>query len=102
MPRVRLSRVRDRRARQPEDSGAGQLRLQFTNVAAFRRRLLQWQRRVGPRRFPWRRRPVPYRVLVAEVMIQRTSAANVVHAYQQLVARAPTALALSRLSARDV
>jgi A/G-specific adenine glycosylase len=55
-----------------------------------------------PERYPWRRRPTPYRVLVSEVMLQQTHAARVAPAFERFVRRFPSVRALARASRADV
>lgn len=61
----------------------------------FRRLLLAW----GPehrRSFPWRETDDPFRVLVAEVLLQRSRGVTVAKVYRDLFRRWPDARALSR------
>jgi A/G-specific adenine glycosylase len=61
----------------------------------FRRRLLAWFACSG-RTFPWRDRArTPYEVVVAEILLQRTTAACVARAYPTFIERYPTWRALS-------
>jgi A/G-specific adenine glycosylase len=64
---------------------------------ALRRALLSWfdARR---RNLPWRRTREPYRIWVAEVMLQQTRIAAVIPAYRRFLRRFPT---LRRLAAAD-
>jgi len=55
----------------------------------FARRLLRWFRAHG-RRYPWRETREPYRIFVAEFMLQRTGAQQVLPVYMQFVKRFPT------------
>lgn len=65
-------------------------------VPWFRRRLLRWFGG-SSRSFPWREPGrTPYEVLVAEVMLQRTVAANVARVYPVFLAKYPDFAALSR------
>lgn len=52
--------------------------------------------------YPWRVRPVPYRVLVSEVMLQQTQVSRVVPAYRRFLRRFPTVAALARAPRADV
>jgi A/G-specific adenine glycosylase len=61
----------------------------------FRRRLLAWGRQ-NRRSFPWRETGDPWRVLVAEVLLQRSRAKTVAKVYEELFRRWPDAGALSR------
>lgn len=68
--------------------------------AALRRRLLAWYD-AGHRALPWRapqHGADPYRVWLAEVMLQQTQVATVVPYYERFVARFPT---LGALAAAD-
>lgn len=57
-----------------------------------------------PRRraYPWRRTRDPYRVLVAEVMLQQTQAARVAPAFARFLRAFPSLRALARASLREV
>ena len=56
----------------------------------LRRRLLPWFARDG-RSFPWREPgTTPYEVIVAEILLQRTTAAGVARAYSGFVERYPS------------
>jgi A/G-specific adenine glycosylase len=55
-----------------------------------------------PARYPWRRRPTPYRVLVSEVMLQQTQASRVAPAFERFVRRFPSLRALARASRAEV
>lgn len=66
-------------------------------VARLRRKLLAWYGRHGAD-FLWRRSPTPYRVLVAEVMLQQTQVARVQPKYRQFIVRYPS---LRSLAAAD-
>lgn len=55
----------------------------------FRSRLLRWFRRHG-RDLPWRQTRDPYRVLVAEIMLQQTQVARVEAYYHRFLDRWPT------------
>ena len=61
---------------------------------AFVERLLDWFARHA-RNLPWRRERTPYRVWVAEVMLQQTRAETVVSYYERFLARFPTVHALA-------
>lgn len=66
-----------------------------------RRAVLAW---FAPRRrtYAWRRTRDPYRVLVAEFMLQQTQAARVEPAFARFLAGFPSVRALARASLRDV
>ena len=65
------------------------------DVRWFRRRLLAWGRQ-NRRSFPWRETDDPWRVLVAEVLLQRSRGKTVAKVYEELFRRWPDAAALSR------
>lgn len=66
------------------------------------RRLLAWGR-AHRRDFPWRARGVdPFRVLVAEVLLQRSRASSVARVYDSVFARWPTAPDLARAQERSI
>jgi len=65
-------------------------------AALFRRRLLRWYSRHA-RTFPWRTTKSPFRLLLAEMMLQRTRAEQVVPVYETLVAEAGSPALLAHL-----
>ena len=66
-----------------------------------RERLLAWYA-TGHRQLPWRQTRDPYRVLVAEVMLQQTQAERVVPLYHAFLDRFPTLEALANAPASEV
>lgn len=74
----------------------------YEPLAALHRRLLGWFK-THQRRFPWRDTLDPFQILVAEKLLQQTSAtASVVAAYRELLARYPDCGALARASVKAV
>ena len=69
--------------------------------AVFAERLLAWFARHA-RDLPWRRGRTPYRVWIAEVMLQQTRAETVVGYYDRFLARFPTVRALADAPLEDV
>jgi A/G-specific adenine glycosylase len=63
--------------------------------------VLDWFDEHG-RDFPWRERPGPYRVLIAELLLQRTRADLVLSMYERFIARYPNAAALAGARPREV
>lgn len=63
--------------------------------------LLAWWR-VSQRHFPWRETRNPYHILVAEVLLHRTRAEQVVPAYTALIEHYPTVTALAAAPLRDL
>src|SRR6266516_1852968 len=65
-------------------------------ISWLRRRLLSWFARNG-RSFPWREPGrTPYEVVVAEILLQRTTAAGVARAYPGFIERYPSWSALAQ------
>jgi A/G-specific adenine glycosylase len=67
----------------------------------FQRRLLAWFRR-HRRDLPWRSSRDPYRIWVAEVMLQQTRIAAVIPYYDRFLARFPTVESLAEARPQDV
>src|SRR3954470_15857711 len=65
------------------------------DAARFRRALLRWGR-ANRRSFPWRETDDPFRVLVAEVLLQRSRSVTVAKVYERLFTRWPDAERLAR------
>lgn len=63
-------------------------------VKVFRKILLRWYRRNG-RTFPWRENCQPFHLLVAEMMLQRTKAEQVVPVFLNALERYPTPVDLA-------
>lgn len=51
--------------------------------------LIEWARRAGLRSFPWRKERDRYRLLMAELMLRRTRAANVIDTYERFIEKWP-------------
>lgn len=64
-------------------------------IRIFQKTIWDYYREHG-RRFPWRERNDPYRVLVSEVMLQQTQADRVVPFFRKFVRMFPTVKALAR------
>lgn len=67
----------------------------------FRHQLPHWWAS-GRRDFPWRHTTCPYRILVAEMMLRRTRARQVVAVYEVFVERFPSAAVLAAASEASV
>ena len=72
-----------------------------THRAIAQARLLAWFAQHA-RDLPWRRERTPYRVWVAEVMLQQTQVTKVQDYYTRFVARFPTVAALAEAPLEDV
>jgi len=68
---------------------------------AFTRDLMAWYRVYG-RTFPWRQTRDPFKLLVAEILLQRTPYWKVRPAYETLIGLAPTPAALAQLTAAEI
>ena len=68
----------------------------------FSHRLLAWFDRHGRHDLPWQHPRDPYRVWLAEIMLQQTQVAAVVPYFQRFVARFPSIQALAEAPADDV
>ncbi len=71
-------------------------------MPAFARKLIHWQRRHGRHGLPWQRTRDPYRVWLAEVMLQQTQVAAVIPYYERFLARFPDVGALAAASEDEV
>jgi A/G-specific adenine glycosylase len=69
--------------------------------AALSKRLLKWFAH-HQRDLPWRRSRDPYRIWIAEIMLQQTQVKTVTPYYQRWLKRFPTLRALAEASQRDV
>jgi A/G-specific adenine glycosylase len=63
--------------------------------AGFAARLVAWQRKHGRHDLPWQGTRDPYRIWVAEVMLQQTQVRTVIPYYGRFLARFPDAAALA-------
>ncbi|MGP6240077.1 DNA glycosylase [Cuniculiplasma sp. SKW4] len=70
-------------------------------MSEFAQRIVGWWRERG-RRFPWRETADPYRIFVAEVMLHRTRAENVVSVYMTFLERFPNVASLASARPEEV
>lgn len=70
-------------------------------IKRFRRKLFQWYGRHA-RTFPWRRTRDPYRVLIAELFLQKTQAKQVLPTYSAFIGRFRSVEVLARAPLRQV
>ena len=68
----------------------------------FAPRLVAWQRRHGRHGLPWQGTRDPYRIWLAEVMLQQTQVAAVIPYYERFLACFPDVAALAAASQEDV
>jgi A/G-specific adenine glycosylase len=65
------------------------------------RNLLAWYKENG-RVFPWRRTKEPYRILVAEIMLQKTGAQQAERVYQKFIDKYPSVRQLAKASVKEL
>ncbi len=71
-------------------------------MSKFAARVVAWQRTMGRHDLPWQGTRDPYRVWLAEVMLQQTQVATVVPYFQRFIGRFPDVRALARADVREV
>jgi len=71
-------------------------------ATSFANRLLRWHVRHGRHDLPWQHPRTPYRVWVAEIMLQQTQVATVIPYYARFLARFPDVRALAAAPLDDV
>jgi len=72
-------------------------KVQLEKRREFARLVLAWAT-VNLRSFPWRKTDNPYRILIAEIMLQRTKAEQVVPVYERFMMKYPDPTSLSAAS----
>ena len=70
-------------------------------IAIFRRKIISWYKKNG-RVYPWRKVKDPFRILVAEMMLRRTKADQVVPVYEQFCREFPDVETLARANEEAV
>ncbi|MCK4481620.1 DNA glycosylase [Candidatus Bathyarchaeota archaeon] len=73
----------------------------ITKIRYVRERLLDWYKENG-RDYPWRKTRDPYEILIAEIMLCRTRADQVVPIYKDFIKRYPTIVSLSKANEEDI
>lgn len=68
----------------------------------FAGRLLTWYDQYGRQDLPWRQNPTPYRVWLAEIMLQQTQVSTVLPYYQRFLQRFPELADLGGAPLQDV
>lgn len=74
---------------------------QHSLIKALRKNTLAWFTKCG-RDFPWRKTKNPYKILIAELMLRRTRAQQVVPIYKEFFAAFPTVTKFSHASRREI
>lgn len=67
----------------------------------FETTLSNWFK-LNARDFPWRYDPDPYKVLISEILLQKTRAENVVPVYNKFIKRYPNIVTLSLASEEEI
>ncbi len=70
-------------------------RISRVKIIFFRKQIIRWGRR-NYSSFPWRKTTNPWHALVAEIMLQRTKAEQVLPVYQEFASKYPTAAEYAR------
>jgi len=70
-------------------------------IGTFRRKIIFWNKKNG-RLYPWRKEKDPFKVLVAEMMLRRTRADQVVPVYEQFCRKFPNVETLARANQEAV
>lgn len=65
------------------------------SVEAMRNDLIQWWKQHG-RQFPWRETENPYNILIAEVLLHRTKANQVIPVYELLINKFPDIFTITK------
>ena len=71
------------------------------NIVFFRHSILIWFKNNG-REYPWRNEIDSYKILIAEMMLQRTRADQVVPVYIEFIKKFPTILSLAEADIDDI
>jgi len=71
------------------------------DLLPFRRAVIEWGQNHF-RQFPWRLTADPYCILMAEVMLHRTQATQVISVYEQFVQSYPDLLTLAKATKKDL
>lgn len=70
-------------------------------VTFFQHRLIRWFAE-NRRNFPWREEKDPYKILIAEIMLQRTKAEQVFPVYEEFIRRFPDVKSLVLSNIEDI
>lgn len=68
----------------------------------FAQRVLAWAERHGRTDLPWQHERTPYRVWVAEIMLQQTQAQTVIPYFERFTSKLPTVMSLAEAPLDDV
>ena len=68
--------------------------IDHTRMSQIRNKIIKWYKSDG-RRFPWRETSNPYEIVIAEMMLRRTTAAAVTRVYPKFIKKYPDIESLS-------
>ena len=71
------------------------------DVVVFRKLLIPWGIK-NFRLFPWRQTRDPYKILIAEVMLKRTQARQVLPVYNRFIDRYPTLMSIKDITLSEL
>ncbi len=71
-------------------------------VEEIRNNLLKWWEPSGRRYFPWRQTHDPFKILIAEILLHRTRAEQIVPLYQDFLTRYPDIHSIARSSPEEL
>jgi A/G-specific adenine glycosylase len=71
------------------------------SIISFRRRITYWFDKHG-RAFPWRQSIVPFKVLIAEMMLRRTKAGQVKNVFEELFKEFPDVQSLAQGNPKEI
>ena len=71
-------------------------------MSAFAKKIIAWQLREGRHGLPWQDTKDPYRIWLAEIMLQQTQVATVIPYYQRFLSRFPDVASLAGADDDDV
>lgn len=75
--------------------------IEKNHIQFFRSTLLKWFKENG-RRYPWRNEKDPYRILIAEIMLQRTRVEQVLPVYNEFIKKFLDVRTLSDAKIEDI
>ena len=73
----------------------------IAGVIFFQKNLLKWFRKNG-RKYPWRLETDPFKILIAEIMLQRTKADQVLPVYTESIQKWQNAKSLLETNTDDI
>ena len=77
------------------------MKLSIEQKEKFQQKIICWYKSYG-RDFPWRNTSDPYKILIAEFLLQKTNVRKVQSVYQEIITRYPTVYHLSSASNAEI